>query len=585
MFRDHQVPVGDPRLDRVYHHFARNLDDILREGQRSGAGVVLTTVASNVRDCAPFGAMHRADLSSPDQAAWERLYQRGIAAEQAGDWSGAASFLAQAAKIDNAMADLRFRQARCALALGQPAEANRHFKAARDLDTLRFRCDSRLNDLIREAAAPAKTDQILLADAERLFLEQAEGELFYDHVHLTFEGNYLLARIIVEQIARLLPEKTTKHGPSGRAWPTLADCARRLAWTAWSQHAAAQALLPRLSDPPFTRQIDHELQLRRLRAQLLQLAPAVQPAGLDEAERACTSAVELAPDDPWLHAQLAVLRQETANLAGAEASARRWTDLVPSSADAWSQLGRVLAQEQKYAEAADRFRLAIEWDPQDVWARQNLAQTLSKLGRPNEAIEEYRRAVALKPRLGPAWLGLGLLLEARGDQAAAADCFARALTNRVRRLPELRMLARFCQKRGWAEAAADVYAEAIQVSPADPMLCIEAGQGLAAMGHQAAAAGFYAQAVQLAPELAPAHFLYGTALGRLGKPAEAAEQFRETVRLQPDLIEARLNLGLALLNQDDRTEALAQFEEVLRQSPTNALALKYAKALREKAAP
>jgi len=71
-------------------------------------------------------------------------------------------------------------------------------------------------------------------------------------------------------------------------------------------------------------------------------------------------------------------------------------------------------------------------------------------------------------------------------------------------------------------------------------------------------------------------------LGRDGKAADAAGQFREAVRIIPDLPEARLNLAVALENEGNYSEAFAQFNKILEQNPTNAMALDYARALRQK---
>ena len=71
-------------------------------------------------------------------------------------------------------------------------------------------------------------------------------------------------------------------------------------------------------------------------------------------------------------------------------------------------------------------------------------------------------------------------------------------------------------------------------------------------------------------------------MGRLERPAEAEREFREALRLMPDSVEARRNLGIALYKQAKLDEALKQFDEVLQRSPADALALKYAQALRSK---
>ena len=78
MFLGQQVLADDPRTARGYEHFERNLNDILEAGRRAGVGIVLSTVAVNLKDCAPFGSAHRVNLSEGDQTKWEKIYQLGV---------------------------------------------------------------------------------------------------------------------------------------------------------------------------------------------------------------------------------------------------------------------------------------------------------------------------------------------------------------------------------------------------------------------------------------------------------------------------------------------------------------------------
>ena len=254
----------------------------------------------------------------------------------------------------------------------------------------------------------------------------------------------------------------------------------------------------------------------------------------------------------------------------------------PSNSEDWSQLGVILAKQQKYEDAAAAFRRAFELNSQDVWSLQNLAQSLKDLGRRDEAIREYRHALAVNPRFGLAWIGLGQILEETGSKAEAEDCFHKALLNRIDRAPELKTLARFCVSYGWLEAAATNFDDALKLTPSDAKLYVEAGQNLDALGRHAEAERDYAEAANLSPDFMQAHFLYGLELGREGKTASAVAQFREAVRIMPDLPEARLNLGMALANEGSYSEALVQFDKILELNPTNALALNYAQALRNK---
>jgi tetratricopeptide (TPR) repeat protein len=590
MFLNQQVRADDPRMSAVYDHFTRNLSDIIRSGKRGGAGIVVSTVAVNLKDSAPFSSEHRRELSEADKSKWEALYKNGVTAQSAGKIEEAAEWFRDAAQIDDQFADLRFCQGCCALALGKTYEAQKLFASARDLDTLRFRCDSRLNDLIRQTVSNCGDRRVVLADAENAFAEQSPDGLpgddfFYEHVHLNFDGNYLLARTIASKLGSLLPEQTAAQTATGQAWPSEPDCARRLAWSDWDKQQALAEIFSRLDKPPFTGQLNHDAQVKSLKTSLDRLMAATQAKGIKTAEKLCENALAQAPDDPALHEQLAELDQLSGDLAGATTNAKSAVGLLPSSSEDWSQLGIVLAKQQKYEEAATAFRRAFQLNPEEVWALQNLAQSLNDLGRRDEAIREYQHALSLKPRFGPAWLGLGQIYEKMGRKAEAEDCYRKALVNRINRAAELKSLARFCESRGWTEAAATNYEDAIKLDPPDAGLYLSAGQNLAALGRHAEAEQHYSEAARLSPDSIQAHFLYGMELGRDGKASDAVTQFREAVRIMPNMPEARLNLGISLVDAGNYPEALLEFKKVLELDPTNAMALQYTQALRRKLSP
>src|SRR5204863_9000208 len=57
MFLHNRLEPFDPRKERVYKNFERNLADIVQVGLGSGATVVLSTVAVNLKDCPPFASV------------------------------------------------------------------------------------------------------------------------------------------------------------------------------------------------------------------------------------------------------------------------------------------------------------------------------------------------------------------------------------------------------------------------------------------------------------------------------------------------------------------------------------------------
>jgi len=577
MFAEHKVAGSDPRLAAVYRNFEKNLEDVIAAGESSGAKVVLSTVAVNLKDCAPFASLHRTDFSEAQLNNWQRHFEAGVEAQTSSDFQKAAVEFEQAKLIDGTFAELRFHRAQCALALSDLPKAQLEFAAARNLDALRFRCDTRLNEIIRQKAA----GNVTLADAERAMAgvspDQLPGaDFFYEHVHLTFQGNYVLGRVIAEKVEAALGL------PQSARWPAIAECAQRLGHTSRDIQLALSDMHGRLADIPFTFQSNHDEQVWRLTEMTRQLPLPNSPATVTEAKAAVEAALARWPDDAVLWEQLGDLKQEQGDHAGALAAAQRALGRLPSSTECWLLKGLLLAQEEKYEEAFTAFGRVVALDPQAVWARHNIALCLQKLDRRDEAVAEFKRTLALRPDYGTGWLALGQLYEEMGRTNDAQQCFDTALTNRINQADDLTALARFCVMRGRFDLAATNYAAAVALRPLDPGLRLESGRALVALGRLEEALREYATAVELDSNQVQAHVQLGITLGRLRKPDLAEKEFRDALRLDPNLVDTRVNLGVALYHQQKFVEALDEFEDVLRRNPKDPNALRYVQLLQNR---
>ncbi len=581
MFLENQVRQDDPRMKVAYRHFERNLRGILAAAKSSGAAVVLSTVAGNLKDCAPFASLHRQGLAEAQLASWKAALRQGRAAQKKRDPAGAIAHFRAAEKIDDEYADLSFELANALLRAGEEDDAALYYAKARDRDVLRFRCDGTINDLIRRIAADEPPSQVRLADSERAFARASPAglpgsNLFYEHVHLTFEGNYLLARTLAQQIEPLLPKHVDRA--AAEDWPTLEQCGARLGWNDWARLRAVNDIIGRLADPPFTNQSNHAAQLRVLAEQANALDPLAQEA-LRDVDSLFEVAVAATPDDATLYAQRASMRGFAGDKPGAIDDARRATELMPLCAEHWMTLGAALATDRQFEEAAKAFTEAFHQDGQNVTALQKLARVYIQLDRPDDAIAACRRAIEIKPRFGPAYLELGRLLGESGRVMEAERNFRAAIENRVWRIADLRELAEFCEKRGWVDEAADSYDIAASLDPGDVTLRIKAGQLLVTARRYADARRHFADAVRLAPEMGEAHFLLGIELGRNKDTKQAVAEFRAALRLMPGVVEARINLALALANDGRPADALQQFQLVLKQDPENPIAIRNIQSL------
>ena len=267
MFLDKQVRADSPRMAPAYRNFESNLRAIGSIANDAGANVLLSTIASNLRDSAPFGSLHRQGLPADALASWSALVRQGDVLGKARAFPDALKIYAAAAQIDGQFAELRFRMARCQWALGDFSAAKQNYILARDLDTLRFRADSRINEVIR-AVSTSSGPQVKLLDAESLFSGESRNgvigsELFYDHVHFTPLGDYLLARAAFEQIVPLMPTEVRGSTPTIEPLSET-ECERLLAFTAHDRARVAAEMADRLQRPPFTQQLNHLEQLQSL---------------------------------------------------------------------------------------------------------------------------------------------------------------------------------------------------------------------------------------------------------------------------------------------------------------------------------
>jgi tetratricopeptide (TPR) repeat protein len=301
MFLDKQVPARSALMQHVYANFESNLLDTIAIARNSGARVIVATVATNLKDCAPFGSMHRENLGQEALRSWSALIQQAESLENSRSYADALKTYLSAAQIDDQYAELEFRIAHCLWMLGDYAAAREHFARARDLDTLRFRADSRINDINRSVTSSSGAE---LVDADQIFSRESPNgivgsELIYEHVHMTPEGNYILARAMFLQIASKLAPETGPSLPAGNlaaTVPSQVECEQLLAFTNHDRLRITREMLERLQKPPFTTQLNHSDQVLKL---------TIKAASPDESPDETVSryqwAIRRNPDDRILH--------------------------------------------------------------------------------------------------------------------------------------------------------------------------------------------------------------------------------------------------------------------------------------------
>jgi Flp pilus assembly protein TadD len=290
MFLQQQIAADDPRLESVRANFKANLLAIADSAQSAGATTLLCTIATNQRDFAPF-------MSAHGEA--EKSYQQGKAA----------------------------------LAAGRDAEARDLLQRALDLDTLRFRTDSKLNQVMRDLGANGTPHLKIVDLAATLAAKSPHGilgdEFLYEHVHLSFRGTHEAAQLLFAPLVAELTHRGLVTGPVP-APLDYAETGLRLGFNTHEQTMIALEMVRRFSKPPFTGQSDHAARTaawqRRAEAGQRLLA---RPDAADALRELGRRAVTLSPDD-WLLARntgaMLVARQLPADALPLLERAAAWID-------------------------------------------------------------------------------------------------------------------------------------------------------------------------------------------------------------------------------------------------------------------
>ncbi len=152
------------------------------------------------------------------------------------------------------------------------------------------------------------------------------------------------------------------------------------------------------------------------------LAEALEPLGrlpeiVDVYARLCV----VRPDLAAAHFNRAVYLRRVGRLDEAVSAYRAAIDLgIDGAADAWSNLGVVLGDLERHAEARAAFIQALALDPQWVPARYNLGLLHEEFGEREAALEQFEHVLALDPEHHDAFARIVHANLGQGDDDAIA---------------------------------------------------------------------------------------------------------------------------------------------------------------------
>ncbi|HVW21473.1 MAG TPA: tetratricopeptide repeat protein [Opitutaceae bacterium] len=218
-----------------------------------------------------------------------------------------------------------------------------------------------------------------------------------------------------------------------------------------------------------------------------------------------------------------------------------YNSILARNPGAWMahiNLGIILHEQRRDAEALAHDREAVRLAPDYPQGHNDLGNALLTAGRPAEALAEYRRAIELWPAYSTARINLGNVL----------------------------------RDSGHLEEAVSQYRLAIQADPDSAQAYNSLGIAFGQLRRPEDSIEAFRHALRLYPAYAQAHYDLAVEFDALGRPAEALPEFAATVALAPNFLDGQKGYGLELARQKRYAEALEHFQEAVRIDPRDAQA-------------
>ena len=233
----------------------------------------------------------------------------------------------------------------------------------------------------------------------------------------------------------------------------------------------------------------------------------------------------------------------------------------PEILDAHQMLGQLAATQDRFSEALDHFRRALELSPDHQNSLMGMASSYRALGRMDEALVGFRRLLEVLGHDTRASLAIADIEVNRGNFEEAAKALedaadtteAPALINN--KLGEVRV------KQGRSGEAMALFAKAVEEKDEFALPHFNLAVLFEERGEAQSAVAHYEKAIELAPKYHQAQFNLGRLVGHLGQADRQRELWEASIESNPNFVQGHYYLSKLLM---DRGGDNGRAEELVR---------------------
>jgi tetratricopeptide (TPR) repeat protein len=586
MFLNYKVEPGDDQIVSIHRNFRENLAEMCQVAAKTSK-VIVSTVAVNVMDCPPFYSVFAPDASDETRQKMNDLISQVLIKLCEGEYNGAKELAEQAIALDLNHADAHFLLGDAFMYLGNTDNARVQYNLALDLDGLKFRTDNTLNNIIEEVYSGfSQQGNVALLDVYQILADSSDfkipgKDLFLEHVHFNFNGNYKLASVYRQKIIEIL------NLPAPIAEIRDVDYYKnRLAYTPFEDYKIQHEMLKRMDRSPFSGQLYNDVIKDRIEQQIAEIKTTVPR------KETYQDAMAKSPDDWMIKYNYALYLMAQGIFSGEVMQLLQGIRMqvpqnptIPFNIGYWHESNKDYAQAEKYYQAAldilpwyrdankNLVSLKLVKDHSEIvtrvvftdaeWVEMYVraANISAAKGDMDKAGELFEKGFAINPFHKETLVALSSLYLQNKDYSRAIDILNNHLTLDSLNIDVYLKLAMAFEGSKDYGNAFRFYRQAMEIDESNPTLLSKIGQMSFLSGNFNEAITFYKKSIQIHPgqKLEFAYANIAMAYSKLDDSGNAILYFKKAISHAPK----EKNIIAALANEYRKTGNEQEYNKLM----------------------
>jgi len=227
------------------------------------------------------------------------------------------------------------------------------------------------------------------------------------------------------------------------------------------------------------------------------------------------------------------------------------------------ELARSYVEQNRFIEAEEAFKKAIELSPKDGGLYVELGMLYrDKLGDFSQAEEMFKQPLKLKPDNDAAYNDLGCLYRTQGKLSEAEEMFKKAIELNPFNERAYTDIAWVYENQGKFSQAEEMFKQALKLKPDNDATYNDLGCLYRTQGKLSEAEEMFKKALQFNPNHDSACVGLGLLYRDQGKLSEAEEMFKKAIELRPN--DGAIYNALGWVDVDKKQGKISQAEEMFR---------------------